>query len=358
MSLNKPSKIVSLQVVRALAFLGIFLSHCSVIELGAWGVSLFFILSGFLMVYSYHNRTLDTSVRSCVKFSIGKIEKLYWLHILMMLAALPYLVKALILDFSPMSAVACIGEIILNVLLLQAWSPSKEVYFSLNGVAWYLSVCLFLYFCFPIIFNYIKGLSSKKSFAIAARVYTIQILIGALSQFVDISIPYFNNFSEFWVTYIFPLFRLGDFMIGCCLGNIFLNTKLNFGTVSSTLFEMAAFIGIFVANYISLMGITGINWFINNMIFTPTSVCIILLFASKKGLVSRLLTCRPLIYIGNISSYAFLIHQIVIRYIVTFSKILVGHVISKSILSIGAFIVTILCSELYMEIERRIKARE
>lgn len=51
-------KLDSLQAVRALAFLGIFLSHTGIKYFGTtgtWGVSVFFVLSGFLMVYNYTN---------------------------------------------------------------------------------------------------------------------------------------------------------------------------------------------------------------------------------------------------------------------------------------------------------------
>ena len=46
---------MSLQGIRAIAFLGIFLYHCELIETGPWGVSIFLILSGFLMSYNYYN---------------------------------------------------------------------------------------------------------------------------------------------------------------------------------------------------------------------------------------------------------------------------------------------------------------
>ena len=49
-------KIQTLQSLRGLAFMGIFLSHLGLAKLGAWSVSVFFILSGFVMYYSYENK--------------------------------------------------------------------------------------------------------------------------------------------------------------------------------------------------------------------------------------------------------------------------------------------------------------
>lgn len=48
------SKIISLQALRAIAFLGIFLSHTNCFIQWPWlGVSTFFVLSGFLMMRTY-----------------------------------------------------------------------------------------------------------------------------------------------------------------------------------------------------------------------------------------------------------------------------------------------------------------
>ena len=91
-----------LQGLRALAFIGIFLSHCGVgilssSGLGAWGVSVFLILSGFLMMINYYhsNRRIDCSIKGNLKFSLRKIRKTYPLHIVMMLSALPFEIKAI-----------------------------------------------------------------------------------------------------------------------------------------------------------------------------------------------------------------------------------------------------------------------
>lgn len=140
---TKHNQLKSMQGVRAVAFTGIFSSHCGCSDLGAWGVSVFFILSGFLMVYNYYDREFNCSVRNNIVFSVRKIQKLYPLHILMMLSALVFVVYSLIKDFSIRHLILYIGEIILNITLMQTWVPSSAVYFSLNGVAWFLSVMLF-----------------------------------------------------------------------------------------------------------------------------------------------------------------------------------------------------------------------
>ena len=67
-------RIESLQALRAFSFLGIFLSHAgSPVSWPALGVSVFFVLSGFLMSYTYHDRDMTASVRNNLRFAISKI---------------------------------------------------------------------------------------------------------------------------------------------------------------------------------------------------------------------------------------------------------------------------------------------
>lgn len=81
--MDKIKKIDSLQSLRTYAFLGILMQHCSLIRLGNWGgVSLFFALSGFVLAYSYIDKTIPINIKSICCFAWSKIKRLYPLHIL------------------------------------------------------------------------------------------------------------------------------------------------------------------------------------------------------------------------------------------------------------------------------------
>lgn len=80
-----------IQALRGIAFLGVFLSHTGLKWFGAvghWGVSVFLVLSGFLMFISYsgNDRIKRISLRDNIVFSWRKIKKLYPLHICTMVA--------------------------------------------------------------------------------------------------------------------------------------------------------------------------------------------------------------------------------------------------------------------------------
>lgn len=97
----------------------------------------------------------------------------------------------------------------------------------------------------------------------------------------------------------------------------------------------------------------GSEWFRHTMLYTPTSVAIILLFAIKRGHISKALTCKPIVYIGNISAYTFLIHQIVIRYVGALSYRYLGYELNRFVKLIISLVLSILCAEIYRRMERK-----
>ena len=221
------TKIQTLQSLRGLAFMGIFFSHLGFAKLGAWSVSVFFILSGFVMYYSYVNKSLSCSIKDNVLFAIKKVRCLYPLHLLMLIAALVFMVANFFLysDRSSNVIISDILQISLNAMLLQSFAPREEFYFSLNSVSWYLSVSLFLYFSFPFIMSKVKACKSPKAALIKIGIlYVLLFVLSGMSQVIG-----FSKEFQTWLTYINPLFRVFDFVIGIYLGFIYLNKTTSRG---------------------------------------------------------------------------------------------------------------------------------
>ena len=68
------NKINSLQGLRVIAFLGVFLTHSEIKEFGPLGiqsVSIFYILSGFVMLLSYYKK---------IDSKISALEAISYLH--------------------------------------------------------------------------------------------------------------------------------------------------------------------------------------------------------------------------------------------------------------------------------------
>lgn len=215
-------RIDSLQVVRAIAFSALFVYHairtfpgsCRVYHYistgpGPWGVSVFFVLSGFLMTYSYWDRQPGRTPAGMAGFALKKIRKLYPLHLIMLCVGVVYALRQ---GANPANLQKYLAK---TIPLLQTWFSVG--YQAINTVAWYLSVSLFLYFIFPLILPAAKRGTVKESAGKIIAVYLVQVAAGYC-------VPLYTGFEVKWITYCHPLYRMGDFIIGALTAAFFIKT--------------------------------------------------------------------------------------------------------------------------------------
>ena len=312
------NRIAALQGVRACSFLAIFISHTvdGYASFGAAGVSLFFVLSGFLLSYRYLPRqsALDNpSFRGNLRFAVQKMRRLYALHLLTMLITLFWMLTHPVQFAEGIRYLP--GKLILNLLMLQSWFPKSAVYFSLNSVSWYLSTALFTYFVFPWLLKIQRRFPGKRAALVA-----IGLLI-ALEGGLSIAAGPFGRqdsaayFSRHWITYVCPLFRCIDFSIGAFAGSLFLALRTR--RVETRGRSILATCGEILTG-LSIYGICRLYYDIPgnyrySLVFIVPSVLLILLLALDCGYISRLLSKKPFQAVGALSGSAFLIHMPVIR---------------------------------------------
>ena len=316
MSEGRP-RIESIQVIRAIAFILIFLSHVELTSTGGIGVSLFLVLSGFCMTYAYLDRPEKTPSPGLVtnlKFASGKVRKLYPLHVVTLLFVALVIFGGLILHKGSGKEIAEQGGyFVANALLLQSWIPWRDGYFSFNAVSWYLSTTAFSYFLFPAVFKVVQSKDKKRIVKLAGIILGLMILISIILGIGKNNWGWTNAFLK-WVTYICPLYRSGDFIIGLLAGYVFVTCKNLWGGVQHTIAEIAVITVMIIQVIIRSFGIDNASNWMYSLFWLPTSVLCIYLFAVKRGLISRVLSkSKVLIWIGDISGEAFLIHQICIK---------------------------------------------
>ena len=147
------------------------------------------------------------------------------------------------------------------------------------------------------------------------------ILYAVIWSFIILSVMIFpdNEGYKIYFTYVFPPLRLCDFTIGCNFGLLFLREKGNISTKKATFIEgvtiaaIAASVIFLNSNHLGLVANIMSH---STGLYLPTSVALVNIFALNKGLFSKVLTNRLLIYLGDISSYGYLIHQRIIAYLV------------------------------------------
>lgn len=372
-------RIYSIEIIKSFAFVGIFCAHTELNGFrgfGKWGVSIFFIVLGFGLVYGYYGsgRISNFSIRDNFVFMLNKIKKLYPVFIVTTLAmtALEFVGN----QVDSMNIV--LTKLALNCLLIQEWIPFK--YRSLNGVSWFLCTCTLAYFIFPYILRYMEKSYTKKKANIAIILsFAVEILIVCLGNYLGIKEVHnsvLESNIQAWLIYYFPLSRIWDVFIGANIGYLFLQNSNDSISESSALEVIAILFNMLVLiintmvtpkhsiNGNSVVLYPNLRWLLS-LLFTISSGILIYIFALERGKISKFLIGKTTLYLAKISSYGFLIHYVVLAY-----KSIIYRMLPKIFgggyerfwwdygrwlnLSIG-FVDTLICIELYVRFENRIK---
>lgn len=170
--------------------------------LGNYGVTFFFVLSGFVLTWSWRAQT-DKST-----FYWRRFARIYPLSLVTLLMALP-----VFYTFDPASAPdwvkpVNVGILLLCVLLLQGWSRNPDILFAGNPAAWTLTVEAFFYALHPFVTMVLRRLSLIGALVAAAAVvaFAVSTRVALLA------------FPDSWLTQVpWPVMRLNEFVLGMCL---------------------------------------------------------------------------------------------------------------------------------------------
>lgn len=167
--------------------------------------------------------------------------------------------------------------------------------------------------------------------------------------------------------YCFPVFRLGDFFIGCCLGKYYVQKgvkqKHNISKFKGTIIEiLAVILTIGICVWQSQSHSSLILQALNNRttLFIPLAVIWIYLFAVNYGLITDFFSNKYMIYLGNISAYTFLIHYVIVQYTsscLNFLNIGLPDLL-KAIIIVLEFVLTILCANIYIRLKNRVRKQK
>ncbi len=226
----------ALTSVRFLAALYIFLFHTYAMKaltrapawfqqfagLGCVAVSFFFILSGFILVYTYAGKPVDLR-----QFWRARLARLYPVYLLSLLIAAPFffyfVLKFRIPEFAWIRA-HLTSTILLVLSMLQAWVPQAS--WAWNGVAWAVSVEIFFYLLFPFLLRRFARVSNLGLMAIGATCWLAALAAAAAYILISpdhiVANPVYMD--RWWLNALKfnPLVRLPEFLIGMGCGYWFL----------------------------------------------------------------------------------------------------------------------------------------
>jgi peptidoglycan/LPS O-acetylase OafA/YrhL len=195
-------------------------------SIGYVGVSLFFVLSGFILVYTYAGAPIVPA-----GFWRARFARVYPAYLFSLLFCAPFFFYAathLPVPFFAWASHHMTLASILPLVLLQSWVPQGAM--SWNPVAWSLSVEALFYFLFPFLLPLLAKLSRGALLGVASLCWAAGLSVTgwyALSNPDHLTAIDSDQLTAFWLNAIkfFPLMRLPEFVLGMATGLIFLKSR-------------------------------------------------------------------------------------------------------------------------------------
>lgn len=264
------------------------------------GVSFFFVLSGFILAYNYQLRNWPDARR----FLILRVARIWPAHIVTTIAAVFILHT---FNF----------KIIANVLMIQSWVPIASWYFSYNAVSWSISTEFFFYVAFVFMSFRWQTTFWWKLIGCVALLWLLMAVGSSLK------LPAFtpDTVSLHGLLYVGPLARLLEFVSGMSTFLLYrwllpradrvhagIFTILELSALAFSGYIMST--GLFLAPLLSILPPTA-GQYLGHAYSWPAFVPVILVFAFQKGYVSKLLSFKIPVLLGETSYSLYLVHQLV-----------------------------------------------
>ncbi|MGK8504721.1 acyltransferase family protein [Nocardia asiatica] len=255
---------------------------------GFLGVSFFFILSGFVLTWSWKPG------QSKLQFIRRRMVKIFPNHLTLWVASMVLFA----------AAITSWKAWLPNIFLIHAWFPQNYINAGVNTPSWTLSCELLFYVLFPFLIPAVLRIDVKYLWYGAAAMVAGMCVIVLLTVFVVPSsekseltpIPVL----QLWFGYLFPPSRLFEFFLGVFVARIVMEGRW----IRIPLWAAVAGVGVgyLVAMYTP--------FYIGFVLATAVPLALLIGSAAKSDLdeSSRFLSSRLAVWLGEIS-FAFYICQ-------------------------------------------------
>jgi peptidoglycan/LPS O-acetylase OafA/YrhL len=280
-------------------------------SIGYVGVSFFFVLSGFILVYTYADRPISAS-----EFWRARVARIYPAYLFSLLFTAPFFFYVMLklkpapIPFMVWPQNHLAASIALVPTLLQSWVPGAAL--AWNPPAWSLSDEAFFYLLFPALIVWLARRSKMwMPIALLCWVVSLGLTVGYVALKPD-GVSYVNDDSYFTFLSVLkfnPLVRFPEFLLGACCGFLFLHGAL--GRKWGTPLIVAG-----VAYFAAVLAVAQRIPYpiLHDAALTPAFVAIIFGLALRPSW-TRFLEIAPLVLLGEASYSFYLLHANLIGWI-------------------------------------------
>ncbi|MEA2157510.1 MAG: hypothetical protein QOE11_3650 [Solirubrobacteraceae bacterium] len=306
-------------------------------EHGAVGVSFFFVLSGFVLAWTYRD---GDSARAFYLRRFARIAPAYWAASILAFVVIAGVES----DLTP----SRVARAMFSFVALQSWIPDSRAYLGGNPVGWSLSDEMFFYALFPLIIVPAFR-ASRRSLLVAAAgcvLFTAVVAPLALAP---------GNASDgfrLWALKISPVVRISEFILGIALALLLRSgarlprrRALTWCAVASSIAAYAA--AGWAPTYLALGSLT----------LVPFSLLIVCFAQRDMDGETGWLHSPVLITLGLWSFCFYLVHQLVIRVIADVVTITGGPAVRLGYVALSLLFAIGISAAMYRVIEHPLERR-
>lgn len=263
-------------------------------------VDFFFVLSGFIMMHAYGEKlSKGLTVLGFRSFMISRLARIYPLHLMVLLGFLVMeLAKAWITyvgwgatAYHPFAGNYSIKGFFLNLFLLQ--TAGLQANPSWNGPAWSIGAEFFAYLLFPLIVAGILNRTRWQAIIIALVSVLVLAMLSAVGDGNGLDLT--NHYGV--------LRCLSGFILGMIMRSL-MQPYLGKQTCSDSLLLC-----------VILIILSTLHYGMPDAFFPPAFSLLIASLFLNAGNVSRMLSSRPLVWLGNISYSIYLVHFFALSFV-------------------------------------------
>jgi peptidoglycan/LPS O-acetylase OafA/YrhL len=276
-----------------------------VLDCGAQGVDLFFILSGFVLTWNYLDRMGDSfSWRSTLHFLWLRLSRVWPVYLVTMHLAALWIIFTLNVGHVPSEAAGSLTAMnyVRQFLLVQLWFAPYFDGTSWDGPAWSISAEWLAYLLFGalvlVIFRIARATRARGLFflAVAASLPPVVLLMATGLFYTPWS----------WLPRIIMQFTAGA-LVCAAVRKLKPSDRARTGAGIASLLLAAAIVGILYwldANPVpTIYDSAGLV----DVLFVP----LVSTLAIGAGTLPAMLSLRPMVYLGHISFSLYMVHELV-----------------------------------------------
>jgi len=312
-------------------------------QASGFGMTLFFVLSGFVIHYNYANLVTGAGVKGIGSYLWARFARLYPLFLLLMLIYV--LVSSRHIDYwtgHPERLNSTFRALPYFIFSVQSWfyvvvdgNPLLDAIGGASPITWSISTEWFFYFLYLAFVWLVLKLRTPPVTLLVILLWclvwttittglydrTDQINAWAVAHFgpvADIGERPQDSFVR-WLLYFSPYLRLGEFVLGALAAQLYAQIRrVRVSTLENSVgavgfvAAVASAVAVTYAEYSPNVGTTILREMNMNFALAPSAAALIFCAARYRGAVFRPLTCRPVMVLGEASYSIYLVHLVIL----------------------------------------------